>query len=241
MPSEDVELKGVQIALLVPRNGTDGRFDAVLTQVGGNFFGVVFARADDAVSNGFGSGVCRHLEGTTRVAALVAEGFDDVCVGFVLGEVGRQCNQHAFYGIAANSVDVGVTDAFGAHEGHVKALFGALAKQQTHFGMVATVVDEVSPGAFQFGDDSGVVAVAGIDAFKHGHVDAGLFELATYRGGNALPVRLFVVQDGDQFGLDGFDDELCSGRTLLVVATNGTENEFKVFAIGDGRRGGRRR
>src|SRR5690606_1786006 len=89
--------------------------------------------------------------------------------------------------------------------------------------------------------DSGVVAVAGIDAFKHGHVDAGLFELATYRGGNALPVRLFVVQDGDQFGLDGFDDELCSGRTLLVVATNGTENEFKVFAIGDGRRGGRRR
>src|SRR5690606_2595782 len=81
---------------------------------------------------------------------------------------------------------------------------------------------------------------AGIDALEHHDLHAGLFELRTNRGSNPLPVRLLVMKHGNGFGLDGFNDELRSSRTLLVIATDGAENHLVVLAVGYGRSSGGR-
>ncbi|SUV84686.1 Uncharacterised protein [Bordetella pertussis] len=60
-------------------------------------------------------------------------------------------------------------------------------------------------------------------------------------GGDALAVRLLVVDHGHRLGLDLLQDELGRRRALLVVAADGTEDELVVLAVGDRRRGGRRR
>src|SRR5690554_1588864 len=112
-------------------------------QVIGDFFRVVFASTFDTFSNGLGGRISGHLERTAGITSLIAESLDNRSVGFVLGKVSGQCYQHPFNGLASDSVDVWVTYAFWAHEFDVKSLFGALAQQQSHFGMVAAVINEI--------------------------------------------------------------------------------------------------
>ncbi|MNT11447.1 hypothetical protein D3C72_1463290 [compost metagenome] len=107
--------------------------------------------------------------------------------------------------------------------------------------MVAAEVDEVHALRLQLGDDGGVIRIAGIDAFKHGHGNLGRFQVLLHRAGDALAVRLLVVQHGDLLRLDLADDVLGGGRALLVVAANGAEDELALLGLGQLRRGGRRR
>ena len=206
-------------------------------QVVSHFFGIV-THGFDALGQHLGGGVSAHLESTRRIAAFVFKGFDQGSIFWLGGGVGRQGYQHAFDSIASDGVDLGVAHTFGAHHAHFQALLSGLAQQQTHFRVVATVVHKIGTGAFELGDHGRVVAVAGVDAFKQGHFDVGFFQLIAHRGGNALAIRLFVVQHGHFFGLGFVDDELGSRWPLLVIAANGAEDEVKILALGQcGRRG----
>jgi hypothetical protein len=127
---------------------------------------------------------------------------------------------------------IGVAHAFGAHHLDLQALLAGLAQQQAHFGVVAAVVDEVHACALELGDDGRVVAVAGVDALEQHHVDAGLLQVVAHVGGNALAVRLLVVQHGDLLGLELLGDELGGRGALLVVAADGAEDEVVVLAVG---------
>src|SRR5690606_18920558 len=100
-----------------------------------------------------------------------------------------------------------------------------------HLGMVATVVDEVSIAGLELGDDSGVIAVAGIDAFEHDDIHASFLQLVPYSRGYALTIGLLVVQHRDFLGLDLFNDELGGGGALLVIAADGAENRVVVLAV----------
>src|SRR5690606_13793304 len=241
LPGKDVKTEVFQVALIIPRNFTNGGADRVGMQPVGHLGGVICARALDAFGNGLGGGKCRELERTARVTVLVGEGLHDLGVGRVLSEVGGQRNQHAVDGRAGNGVDVGVADAFGTHEFGIQTLLGRLAQQQTHFRVIAAVIHEIRAAAADLGDDGGVVAVAGVDAFEHRHLDACLFEFVAHRCGDTLAVRLFVVQYGHGLGLDGVDDELCRRRALLVVTPDGAEDHVVVLAVGNRRSRGRRR
>ncbi|MNQ57975.1 hypothetical protein D3C85_721620 [compost metagenome] len=210
-------------------------------QVLGDLGGVVAARALDAVGDDLGGRVGGHLERAAGVALLGFECLHDVGVGGVLGEVGRQRQQHAFDGVAGDGVDVGVARAFRTHPLGLHALLGGLAQQQAHFRVVAAVVHEVDALGLELGDDGRVVAVAGVDAFEDRDGHAALFEVVLDRRGDALAVRLLVVQHGDLLRLDLFQDELGGGRALLVVAADGAEDELVILAVGQRRRRGRRR
>src|SRR5690606_13008425 len=86
----------------------------------------------------------------------------------------------------------------------------------------------------------GIVAVAGVDAFEQDDLDAGLFEIGLDSRGNALAVRLLIVEHGHGLGLDLLGDEFRGGGTLLVVAADGAEDHVVVLAVGHRGRGGGR-
>src|SRR5690606_24768856 len=113
-------------------------------------------------------------------------------------------------------------------------------QQQAHFGVIAAVVDEVGTRGLELGDHGGIVAVAGVDAFEQDDLDAGLFEIGLDSRGNALAVRLLVVEHGHGLGLDLLGDEFRGGGTLLVVAADGAEDHVVVLAVGHQGRGGGR-
>src|SRR5690606_7671891 len=228
LPGEDVKAELFQVALVVPRQFTDGGFYAVLVQPLSDLDWVVLAHTFNAFSDSRSGRECGQLESAARVTVFILKRFDDVGVGGVVGEVGGQRYQHAVNRSTGNGVDIRVTHALMAHELNVQALLGALAQPQTHYGALATVVDDNSSAATDFRDDGGVIAVARVDTFKHRHFDIGFLKRVAHSGGNALTVRLFVVQNSDSLRLDGFNNELGSGRALLIVAPNGAENHFII-------------
>src|SRR5699024_5395590 len=95
--------------------------------------------------------------------------------------------------------------------------------------------------AFLLRDARKRVAFAGSDTLEKCALIARFFEFVAHGLGNALTVGLLIVQYSNFFRLDMFDDNLGCRWALLIVAPNGAEDHVIALAVGNGRRGGRRR
>lgn len=126
VPGEDDKPEFLQVAIFLECHLTNGGLEAALVDVIGQQDWIFSLGTPDGVDNNLHCCIGWYHKWTRGILILSPECLDQVGVGRVGAKIGRQGHQQTFGGVASDSADIPIADAFRPHVPGVEALFARL-------------------------------------------------------------------------------------------------------------------